>query len=421
MSNEDFVRERKFEALGISEEDFEKLPVEERLSRLVGLKEGKEITLEEVSAEELDARRRRDEVSSLLSDALSRQLELIERRNSLERSWKAYRDAVHEQRVEIGRLAAYSRLYKEAEEKLDVAKMRHYGIKIGLQREKLSALREKVRKARAEFGTVPRLRRMLRQISREMTVLESEIDHYRHRIRELDIDIKINAEYCDRLFQLIAEIDREIAELKAKPKVVRHRYREVAFEIHAAITYESMVRGREAGHDIDLEVHVGGILKSLLPTRYEDNESGWLDEIEALLVNTTCHIIKECADEYFAMPWVEIEKQHGWRCNMVDRRVTRRTIINVSKYYADLKPPVVRKVLSSKLRKELERHTILTITSVDVMRANELRQPKSVCYEGTRAIGGCVKRRREEILEEVVSWSLAEEIDELMRFLSEGE
>ena len=413
MSNEDFVKERKFEALGISEEDFEKLPVEERLSRLVELKEGREITLEEAIDEKFDTRRRRDEVSSLLSDALSRQLELVKRRNSLERSWEAYRDAVHEQRVEIGRLAAYSRWYKVAEEKLDVAKMRHYGIKIGLQREKLSALREKVAEARAEFGTVPRLRGMLRQISREMAVLEDTIDKYKYRIKELDYTVEYYDRRTDALFQLIGEIDREIAELKAKPKVVRHRYREVAFEIHKSMEYSSA----KTGSDIDIEMTLGGVFKTLLPTHFEGNEDEWLEDIEAMFRNAACALMDKCfTDEYFALsPEVDI------RCNVVDRRIIKRTIVNASKFYKDLKPPIALKILRPILKKEIERYTRLSITLFQFMRSHALGGEKSRNVGAERVISHCIKRESNALLSELVDYSLAEELEELMRFLSEEE
>jgi len=47
----------------------------------------------------------------------------------------SYRAAVHAKRVEIGRLGAYTRLYKRAEARLDVVAMRCYSTKIARQRE----------------------------------------------------------------------------------------------------------------------------------------------------------------------------------------------------------------------------------------------------------------------------------------------
>jgi len=411
MSNENFVKERKFRALGISEADFETLPVEERLSRLVELKEDKEIDLAGVNDELSDTRRRRSEVDSLLSDTSYRRVERIETKENLERAWGYYRDAVHEQRVEIGRLAAYSRWYKVAERRDDVAKIRHYGIKIAVQREKLLPLKKKVAETRAVFGSLPRLRRMLRDLYREIATLRDAIDIYRDRIETLDSLIRMLRGQIHGLLELIDEIDSEIAEFKVEPKVVRHRYREVTFEIHKSMEYSSA----KSGSDIDIEMTLAGVFKTLLPTRFEGNEDGWLEDIEVMFRNATCGVMDDCfTDEYFALsPDVDI------RCNMVDRRVTKRTIANVSKFYKDLEPPISIRILRPILRREIERHTRLSLTLFQVMRSHALGKEKSRNTGAEYVISRCIKKQSSELLSELVDYSVAEELEELMRFLSE--
>lgn len=405
------IKARKFRALRISEEDFDELPVEERLSRLLELKEVEEIALAGRYDDQRDAEQRRLEVSDLLSNALSRQFELGGKTVRLENVWTAYRDVVHEQRVEIGRLAAYSHWYKVAERRLEVSRMRHYGIKIALQREKLPALRADVAEARAEFGTLPRLRRMLKTSYREMAALRDVASRYKDRIGTLAFDVGYYGRRITTLYELIGEIDTEIEELRAKPKVVRHRYREVSFEIHKAMEYGSA----KSGSDIDIEMTLGGVFKTLLPTRFEGNEDGWIEDIEVMFRNAACGLMDDCfAEEYFAL-----DAEVDIRCNVVDRRVVKRTMINASKFYKDLEPPITLKILRPILRKEIERYTRLTITLFQFMRSHVLGKEKSRNVGAEHVISRCIKRKSNALLSELVDYSMAEEIDALMRFLSE--
>ena len=413
------VKARKFRILGITEEAFEKLPVEERLSRLVDIKEVEEIAISERRDEEEEARQREREVERLLSETASRQLELAEKLTRIERLWRDYHAAVHDQRVEIGRLAGYTRWYNVAEKRLDTIKMRYYGIKIGVQREKLSLLKEKVAVVRAKFGTLTRLRKIERQVHHNIDVVRGRVESYTNRIMYLDHEIGFIQFGINRLFQLIEEIDSEIAELEVTPKAVRHRYREVSFEI----LNSAELKSKRTGSDIDIEILVDGYFKSLPPTRYEGNEDAWLDEIEVVFRNSICQVIDDCQDsEYFMIPRPGTPvgvSEALCRCNVVDIRIIKKTIIDVSKYYGAIEPPVTLNELSTYLRKELEKHTRLSITQVTFMRSNDIGAEKSRNSTAERAILPCVEKYAGDVVEELIEFSTTEELEELMRFLSE--
>lgn len=413
MSIEDAIKATKFRQLGITEKEFEKLPVEDRLSRLDDLKDVKTTEWSTAIDERDITARRTHEIEELLSNAITRRSKAIRRAERLEELWGRYRVAVHEQRVVIGSLGAYSYWYKRAEAKLDVAKMRHYGIKIALQRERLLPFKERIADLREKMDSLPRLRTRLRKAYLQEEVLAGAIERYRDRIAYLEAGWRALEHETHRLADLVDEIEREIDELKIIPKVIRHKYREVSFEIHKSLEYAS----KKPGSDIDVEMTVGGTFKTLLPTRYEDNEAGWLDEIETVFRNVMCKVMDECFEsEYFALA-----EEVDVRCNVVDRRITRRTIINVTKFYKDLEPPVKTKLLRTLLKRELERHTTLSITMFQLMRSNRLGGEKSRNVGAETVITTCIKRSSGEILEELVDFNIAEEIKALQRVLSGGE
>lgn len=408
MSEE--LKVQKFRQLGITEKEFKKLPVEDRLSRLDDLKDVKTTEWSTAIDERDITARRKHEIEELLSNAITRHSKATRRTERLEELWGRYRLAVHEQRVVIGSIGAYTYWYNRAEAKLDVAKMRHYSIKIAVNKERLLPLKEKARELREKMDGLPRLRTRLRKTYLQISQLTGVIKRYRGRILSLEAGWRALEHETHRLADLIDEIEREIDELKIIPKVIRHKYREVSFEIHKSLEYAS----RKPGSDIDVEMTVGGTFKTLLPTRYEDNEAGWLDEIEIVFRNVMCKVMDDCFEsEYFALA-----EEVDVRCNVVDRRITRRTIINVTKFYKDLEPPITIKLLRALLKRELERHTTLSVTMFQVMRSNRLGGEKSRNVGAETVITSCIKRGSGEILEELVDFNIAEEIEALQIFLA---
>lgn len=404
------IKAVKFRQLGITEEEFEKLSVEDRLSRLDDLKEVKLAEWSTTIDERDITARRTHEIEELFSNAVNRHSKAIRRTERLEDLLGRYRFAVHGQRIEIGRLGAYSYWYKHAEARYDIAKMRHYGIKIGLQRERLLPFKEIIADLREKMDGLPRLRTRLAKTYLQISTLSAVIDTYKDRIINLEAGWRAFEHEIRRLGDLVNEIEREIDELKIIPKAIRHKYREVSFEIHKSLEYASI----KTGSDIDIEMIVGGTFKSLLPTRYEDNEAGWLDEIEVLFRNVMCKVMDSCfEDEYFALA-----EEVDVRCNVVDRQIIKRTIINVTKFYKRLKPPITTKLLRAMLKRELERHTTLSVTMFQLMRSNRLGGQKSRNIGAETVITSCIKRGSGEILEELVDFNIAEEIETLQKLLS---
>lgn len=407
MSSEEQIKAQKFKLLGISEEDFDALPIEDRLSRLTDLKEEKQgdLNIELEDYDEYDARQR--QLNELITETLSVLSHYREAETRVLDLTTAYREAVKAERSVIGRIGAYTRWYRVAEARLDTARMRHYAIKIAVEREKVPSLKAGVSLLREELRPLP----SIWVIARKLDELESARDIYRERLSDVIAYKRIIQHRIFSMESLIEEIDREIKELKLPVEPIKHRYREVSFEVLKSIEYASS----RTGSDIDIEVVVAGTIKAMLPTRYESNEQLWINEIEVIIRDSMREVIDDCInEEYFP-----VTEDADIRCNVNDIRITRRTIINVSSMYVGLIVPITKKQLMSVFRDELERHTIMSIGLVQFMRSNVIGGTKSRNVGAERAIHDCIKKRSANVLEEVLSYTIPLEIDELMRSISE--
>jgi len=415
MSIEETIEARKFRELGVSKVDFDRLPIVDRITRLKDFKEGLLDEHTNLLTTSGDARRRIAELNDSIAGTYRVVLEYEATARRIEGLRTQYREAVHAERVQFGRLGAYTRWYRYFRARRQLERASRYADLISEIRRNLPTFIAEVARIRAELRTMPRLDRLLREIDD----MRAAISVYESRLSELEATKTYAVRRLDWISELITETDREIKELEIGVKIVRHKYRELSMAITAAIQYESERRGGEAGHDIDVEVHLDFTVKSLLPTRYSENEAGWIEEIQELIRSEACGLLKSCSDEYFLMPWDKILPEGGWTCNIVGRRIVRRTIVTATKYYEEVKPPINKKALIGIFRRELGRYCYISQISISVLRATELRGDKSRSSYGESTIGDCMNRRRGEIVSAVVDWDVSEEIDELMRYLSE--
>jgi len=407
------VKNWKFKELGIPEEDFNKLPVDEMFTRLKDLEDV--VSVEHTEEEEIASATlgRYYEVRDLSAEA-GEKLEKAESLfNRVETAEKRYKDAVHEQRVCIGRIGAYTVWYRRAERALDTARMRHYSIKIGVERERLPELKHHVAQARDVLSVLPRIW----TIRRKVNELWKLVNHYKERISALHVSYDHAKERKKELEELLKEIQKEISELEVIPVVIRHKYREVEFEIHKSLEYSK----KKAHADVNVEMWISGTFKTLLLTKYAEEECIWYSAIESIFRNVVCSVMDDCYLEY-GMPHPE---NTDVRCNIVGSRVTKKTVIDVTKRYEELEAPLTDQKVSSALLDELWEHSSFAITSFTFLKSDDLSEPLSVASSRRKdpehAIGNCIDGRTEEMLEDVITWTEEEEHEALKKSLTGGD
>ncbi|MCK4329447.1 hypothetical protein KAX02_06355 [candidate division WOR-3 bacterium] len=411
MSEE--IKNWKFKELGIPEEDFHKLPADEMFTRLKDLEDVVSVEFTEEKEIVSATLSRYYEVRDLSAEA-GEKLEKAESKFSrVETAEDRYKRDVHEQRVCIGRIGAYTVWYRRAEKALDTARMRHYSIKIGVERERLPELKHHVAQARDVLSTLPRIW----TIRRKVNELWKLVKHYKERIHALHVSHDSAKERRRELGELLTEIKKEIAELEVIPVVIRHKYREVEFEIHKSLEYSKI----KAHADVNVEMWISGTFKTLLPTKYTEDECFWYAEIERGFRNVVCNVMDDCYLEY-GMPHPEDTEE---RCNIVGSRVTKKTVIDVTKRYEELKAPLTDKKVSSALLKELWEHSSFTITSFTFLKEDSLRDTPTVASsrrtDPEHVIGNCIDSRTEEMLEDVITWTEEEEHEALKKNLTGGD
>ena len=407
------IKNWKFKELGIPEEDFNKLPVDEMFTRLKDLEDVVNVEYTEEAEIVSATLSRYYEVRDLSTEAGEKLEEAESRLSRVVTAEKRYKDAVHEQRVCIGRIGAYTVWYRRAERALDTARMRHYSIKIGVERERLPELKHHVAQARDVLSTLPRIW----TIRRKANELRNLVAHYRERIRALHVSHDSAKERRNELGELLKEIKKEIAELEVIPVVIRHKYREVEFEIHKSLEYSK----KKAHADVNVEMWISGTFKTLLPTKYTEDECFWYAEIERVFRNVVCSVMDDCYLEY-GMPHPE---NTDVRCNIVGSRVTKKTVIDVTKRYEELKAPLTDRKVSSALLEELWEHSSFAITSFTFLKDDDLSVPLTVATSRRKdpehAIGNCIDSRTEEMLEDVITWTEEEEHEALKKSLTGGD
>jgi len=407
------IKNWKFKELGIPEEDFNKLPVDEMFTRLKDLEDIVNVEFTEEEAIVSATLSRYYEVRDLSAEAG----EKLEKAESLlsrvETAEERYRTAVHEQRVCIGRIGAYTVWYRRAERALDTARMRHYSIKIGVERERLPELKHHVAQARDVLSVLPRIW----TIKRKANELRKLVAHYRERIGTLHASYDHAKERRRELGELLKEIKKEIAELEVIPVVIRHKYREVEFEIHKSLEYSK----KKAHADVNVEMWISGTFKTLLPTKYTEDECLWYAEIERVFRNVVCSVMDDCYLEY-GMPHPE---NTDVRCNIVGSRVSKKTVIDATKRYEELEAPLTDNKVSSALLEELWEHSSFIITSFTFLKDDDLSVPLTVAASRRKdpehAIGNCIDGRTNEMLGDVIAWTEEEEHDALKKSLTGGD
>jgi len=407
------IKNWKFKELGISEEDFNKLSVNEMFTRLKDLEDAVDTGFAEDETIVSAILNRYFEVRDLSVEAgnkLEKAESLLERVVTAE---KRYKEAVHEQRVCIGRIGAYTLWYRRAKAKFDTARMRHYSIKIGAERERLSELKHRVAQARDVLSVLPRIW----TIQRKVNELRELVNYYNKRINDLYASYSNAKERRDSYEVLLKEIRKEIAELEVIPVVIRHKYREVEFEIHKSLEYSRV----KAHADVNVEMWISGTLKTLLPTIYTGNECLWHAEIEKVFRDAVCSVMDDCYLEY-GMPHPE---ETDVRCNVIGSRITKKTVIDVTKRYEELEAPLTDRKISSALLDELWKHSNFSITSFTFLKDDDLSVSLTVASSRKgapeRAIGNCINGRTEEMLRAVIDWTEEEEHDALKNSLTRSD
>ena len=409
---EESTEERKFRILGTTKEEFNRLPVAERLGMLRELetRTAEEREIEARTKSELISRYRNVERS--LEEARERYWTLRTTRVRIAMAERRYREAVHEERACIGRIGAYTRLYRRAVAEHDEERARHYAELLRTERARLPELRERVAIARETLASLPDVR----TVSAEIEETRRLINYYRRRLDELYNTYEYASRRWEELDKLLEEVRREIKELEVIPVVIQHKYREVDFELHKSLEYSS----REKGHDIDIELTLSGTFKTLLPTAYSDDECLWLADIEVPLRNAVCEIMDDCLEDAVEGYGITIPIETEIRCNVVGREIVRKTVVDVTEYYAKIEPPLTDVKLRDALKREIDNYSFIKFNSVTFRRAHTLGEPKTINYDAGVNILHCMRKRSDEALRALIDWTEEHEHQEIKNRLTGG-
>ena len=409
---EESTEERKFRILGTTKEEFNRLPVAERLGMLRELeaRTAEEREIETRTTSELISRYRNVERS--LEEARERYWTLRTTRVRIAMAERRYREAVHEERACIGRIGAYTRLYRRAVAEHDEERARHYAELLRTERARLPELRERVAIARETLAGLPDVR----TVSAEIEETRRLINYYRRRLDELYNTYEYASRRWEELDKLLEEVRKEIKELEVIPTVIQHKYREVDFELHKSLEYSS----REKGHDIDIELTLSGTFMTLLPTAYSDDECLWLADIEVPLRNAVCEIMDDCLEDAVEGYGITIPIETEIRCNVVGREIVRKTVVDVTEYYAKLEPPLTDTKLRDALIREIDRYSFISFSSVIVRRSHTIGGSKDINYEAGSVVLQCMQQRSNEILKRLIDWTEEREHSHLRDALTGG-
>jgi len=411
---EENTEERKFRILGTTKEEFNRLPVVERLGMLRELEAriAEERQNEAERKSELISRYRNVERS--LEEARERYWTLRGTRVRIAMAERRYREAVHEERACIGRIGAYTRLYRRALREHDEERARYYAELLRTERARLPVLRERVATAREALARLPDVR----TVSAEIEETRRLINYYRRRLEELYGAYNYASRRWEELSELLDEVRKEIKELEVVPVVIQHKYREVDFEIHKALKYPA--RRREKGHDIDIELLISGTFKMLLPTTYSEDECLWLADIEVPLQKAVEQISDSCLEDPIRGYGVPIPEDTEIKCNVIGREIVRRTVVDVTEYYAKIEPPLTDTKLRDALKREIDRYSFINFSSVIVRRSHTIGGSKEINYEAGSVILQCIQKRSDEILERLINWTEEKEHEHLKNSLTGG-
>jgi hypothetical protein len=396
----------KLKMMGYTEETFAVMSLEVKKSALNDLLERVRERLDELLSEESETRMRKDQLGSILAADYQYIGQLRMEVDTVLRLQDRYRVAVHAQRSAIGRYGAYVGWSRRFERIGNEVRAQHYRELAAEARAVLPARNAEVVMSREEL----RDHSSLISLTREIAGAEASLSHDNERVTELEYLLRSLTERTSHLFMMSEEITKEIAEIERGAVEVFHHFREVYIEILAAYEYSAA----RSGSDIDIEISAGAEFKTLLPTRFVENESAWLESVRRELKTSMCRLTDEClTSEYFA-----VTEDADVRCNLVEAEIRKRTVSDVSRQYEGLRPPVEDKVVERLFRKELGRFIAGSVTLLQVMRSNALGQSRSYNSSATSLVRACLSRRINEILIELEDSAVKEELPVLLEMLS---
>lgn len=299
----------------------------------------------------------------------------------------------------------------------------HYYRRIAVSKNKLkkvSEIKERLESARKKMEDIKwRLETLRERLSKEPSLealtgmLERKqklLSHYSSRLEEIKREIERKVGIKREKDALLKEIEREIEEFAFVPPVIIRKYRKVKFEIHKSIQYSA----RKTGSDIDIEMVVEGTFKTLLPTKYEDDECRWLAEVEEVVRSAVCTIMDDCLEEY-GLP---IPAEADVRCNVIGCEVVGRESVDVSEEYAEMTPPITDAKVKEYLSNELWTHSSIEVTSFVYERSYRLGERKFRDTYVESVISRCIEDRIESVLDEIIEWEVEEEVEETKRMLT---
>ena len=299
----------------------------------------------------------------------------------------------------------------------------HYYRRIAVSKNKLkkvSEIKESLESARKKMEDIKwRLETLRERLSKEPSLealtgmLERKqklLSHYSSRLEEIKREIERKVSIKREKDALLKEIEREIEEFAFVPPVIIRKYRKVKFEIHKSIQYSA----RKTGSDIDIEMVVEGTFKTMLPTKYEDDECRWLAEVEEVVRSAVCTIMDDCLEEY-GLP---IPAEADVRCNVIGCEVVGRESVDVSEEYAEMTPPITDAKVKEYLSNELWTHSSIEVTSFVYERSYRLGERKFRDTYVESVISRCIEDRIESVLDEIIEWEVEEEVEETKRMLT---
>ena len=306
----------------------------------------------------------------------------------------------------IGAFARWFYYYRRiAERKNKLRKVREIKENLERARKKMEDLKWRLETLRERLRKEPSLEALTKMLEEKQKLLS----HYASRLEELKGEIERKAKQLKENDALLKEIEREIEEFAFIPPVIIRKYRKVKFEIHKSIQYSA----RKTGSDIDIEMLVEGTFKTLLPTRYEEDECVWLAEVEEVVRSAVCTIMDDCLEEY-GLP---IPAEADVRCNVVGCEIVGRETVDVSEEYAGMTPPITDAKVREYLSNELWTHSSIEITTFIYERSYRLGERKFRDTYVEAVISRCIEDRIESVLDEIIEWTLGEEAEETKRML----
>ncbi|RLI82075.1 MAG: hypothetical protein DRP01_10300, partial [Archaeoglobales archaeon] len=232
-SEREEAKKEKFRRLALPEEEFRKLPLQEQLTKLEGLKDEVKAELSELNEELSELKTRKARVLELI-EKTEKKIEETERGYEFVKSLRETLSAESkEMRKVIARISALSRWLKRLLSQTECKRMEHYRTRMEEERERAEELRTELARLREEIREeVKALEAKERRITRSRTRIaaftrwqreselagrEERVSYYARKIRE---------EYV-RMSEIMRERERERESVRVKTE----REREIRSEL----------------------------------------------------------------------------------------------------------------------------------------------------------------------------------------------